>query len=600
MSASRYVIGIDLGTTNSAVAYIDTESEESRASILEIPQVLHPGSTGTRPVLPSFLYIPGSHELPGGSLALPWKDRALFAAGEFARDHGSKVPHRLISSAKSWLCHERVDRRSAILPWGSPDEVERISPVETSARYLLHMKEAWNHLMSEGGRDFLFENQDIILTVPASFDAAARELTVEAAVAAGLSVTLLEEPQAALYSWIHSMGDRWRRTVKKGDIILVCDVGGGTTDFSVIAVTEQEGDLVLERIAVGDHLMLGGDNMDLAIAMSVAEKLKAGGHKLDSWQVQVLSHSCRQGKEEILSGAESFALVIPGRGSSLMGGAIATELTRDEVQRLLVDGFFPVVQVTERPSRGRRAGLAELGLPYESEAAVTRHLAQFLTSHLGSLEGRPGSWTFIHPTALLFNGGVMKSRALSERLGKVVNGWLDAEGAEPVRFLENEDLDLAVARGASYYGLVRRGKGIRIRGGTARSYYIGLETSMPAVPGMRPPIKALCVAPLGMEEGTSLEIPSREFGLVVGDLAEFRFLSSTTRKDAAGQILEDWEDDCTELASLSVELTGAGQGALVPVTLESKVTEVGTLELWFRAREGDGRWKLEFNVRDRD
>jgi hypothetical protein len=400
-------------------------------------------------------------------------------------------------------------------------------------------------------------------------------------------VTLLEEPQAAFYAWLGAAGDRWRKELGVGDVVLVADVGGGTTDFSLISVADQGGDLALERIAVGDHILLGGDNMDLALAYGLAGKLAEKGTKLDAWQQRSLTLACRGAKEQLL-GDENLAkapVAVLGRGSKVIGGTIKTELDRADVTKSLVDGFFPVCDAAARPERGRRSGFQELGLPYAADAAVTRHLAEFVARH-----GRM-------PTAILYNGGVMKGTALRRRLGDVVRGWTGGALKE----LGGIDLDLAVAHGAAYYGLVRRGKGVRIRGGTARSYYIGIETAMPAVPGMRPPMKALCVVPFGMEEGTETQIAGQEFGLVVGAPAEFRFLGSSVRKaDRAGDVVEDWDDDIEELAPVETVLPASdgAAGTPVPVRLASHVTPVGTLELWCVARDGGKRWKLEFNVRE--
>ena len=588
--SARYVVGIDLGTTNSAVGYIDTADERPQIRAFPILQVLAPGVFEPRPTLPSFLYLAGPAEFAPDAFALPWAaDAAMVTAGEFARTHGWQVPQRLVSSAKSWLSHAGVDRTAAILPWGAPDEVKQISPVEASAAYLRHIVGAWNVSFAAAP----LAEQEVYLTVPASFDAVARELTVQAAARAGLAhVTLLEEPQAAFYSWLGSTGDEWRKQLEVGDVVLVCDIGGGTTDFSLISVSESEGNLQLERVAVGDHILLGGDNMDLALAHLVRARLDAEGHKLDNWQFTSLAHSCRQAKEQLLEGAgrDTAPVVVLGRGSKVIGGSIRAELKRDDVDFLL-EGFFPPAELGGRPARERRVGLRELGLPFASDAAITRHLAAFVGAHRKA-------------TAVLFNGGVMKGVRLRQRIVETLDGWSDSP-EDDLKVLTGTDLDLAVAHGAAYYGLVRRGKGVRIRGGTARAYYIGIESSMPAVPGMSPPLKALCVAPFGMEEGTEAEVPVREFGLVIGAPAEFRFLSSTTRRDdRVGTLVEEVDDSLTELAPVST-LLAAGQqahaGDVVPVHLRSKVTAVGTLELWCDAVSdagGEQHWKLEYNVRE--
>ncbi|HZT80320.1 MAG TPA: Hsp70 family protein, partial [Gemmataceae bacterium] len=452
------------------------------------------------------------------------------------------------------------------------------------------------------------ERQEIILTVPASFDAVARELTVEAARAAGLEhVTLLEEPQAAFYAWIEQSHDGWRKQVEVGDVVLVCDLGGGTTDLTLIAVSEDAGQLALTRVAVGDHILLGGDNMDLALAHAAAKAFAARGTKLDAGQMLMLGHSCRAAKEALFSNPKlaGAPVTVLGRGSRVIGGTLKGELTRAEVEQVLVEGFFPDCPPDAVPKQQRTVGLQELGLPYASDPAVTKHLAHFLHRHAEVMAerapARRGKKKASQPTAVLFNGGVFKAAPLQQRVVSVLNGWCKAAGGAPVKVLQGNDLDLAVARGAAYYGLVRRGKGVRIRGGAARSYYVGVETSLPAVPGAPPPIKALCVVPFGMEEGTEADVPGQEFGLVVGVPAEFRFLGSTVRRgDAVGTLVEEWEGQVDELTPMTATLEAPGrEGHMVPVHLHTKVTEVGTLELWCLSRDGKQRWKLEFNVRER-
>jgi len=527
--------------------------------------------------------------------------------GELPRAMGSRTPIRLVSSAKSWLCHPGVDRRAAILPVEAPAEVTRVSPLQASMRYLEHLRAAWDHQHP----DAPLAEQDVVLTVPASFDPAARELTAEAAAAVGLGhLVLLEEPQAALYHWILAAQGEWRKQVRVGDIILVIDLGGGTADFSLIAVTERDGSLELVRVAVGDHILLGGDNMDLALAHAVRTKLAEQGTQLDPWQLQGLTHGCRNAKEILLSDAavETVPVVVPSRGSKLIGGTLRTELTRDEVTRNLVEGFFPLVEASARPASRARAALTKLGLPYAQDPAMTRHLAAFLARQVGAtrdlagFEDRlPADASFLHPTAVLFNGGVFKARSLLARTLEALNGWLAAENAPAARLLEGADLDLAVARGAAYYGYVRRGRGVRIRGGTAKSYYVGVESAMPAVPGMAPPIEALCIAPFGMEEGTQAELPPQEVGLVVGEPVRFRFFGSSVRRtDHVGAVLEQWEpDEVEELEEIEATLPAEGRqpGEVVPVRLHAAVTEVGTLRLEAVPRTGEESWKVEFDVR---
>ncbi|RLT98080.1 Hsp70 family protein [Ketobacter sp.] len=611
---SRYSVGIDLGTTNSVLAYLDVTSSAANSAahvpetgnpteqVLAVDQLTQPGVVEARAQLPSFLYQAHEAEVSATELSLPWGASGSQLVGYAARYLGAKTPMRLVASAKSWLCHSGVDRRSPLLPLNAPDEVARISPLAASAAYLEHLKCAWNHRFPE----YPLEQQEITLTVPASFDPAARDLTAEAARSIGLNrLTLLEEPQAALYSWVNRSGDQWREQVSVGDVVLVVDIGGGTTDLSLVAVTEQDGNLELNRIAVGDHILLGGDNMDLALAYRVKAKLDAEGKALQPWQIQALTHGCRDAKEALLGDAELDAvpIVVPSRGSKLLGSTLRTELTREEVEQTLVDGFFPQVGITEHPRQQPRGALTQMGLPYAQDAGVTRHLAAFLCRQANAAQDFFGSaQDFIKPTAVLFNGGVLKAPKLAQRLMSVINGWLQQAGAEPARLLDGADLDLAVARGAAYYGYVRQGHGVRIRGGLASAYYVGIESAMPAVPGMPPPLQALCVAPFGMEEGTETTPGAQEFGLVVGEPVTFRFFGSTVRRDdQPGMLLDSWSDEeLQELPPIQASLPAEGRsaGEVVAVTLAARVNELGTLCLEAIPREGDQRWQVEFDVRD--
>ena len=610
----KFAIGIDLGTTHTALSYVDfdlAEGEEAPPTVFNIPQLVAQGSIDARALLPSFLYLSHSSE---GPQPLPWDASRGYVVGEYARARGADAPLRVVASAKSWLCHPGIDRRAPVLPptpAGAQVEAEldKLSPVEVSRRYLSHLKEAWN-TKHEG--DEAFEKQEIVLTVPASFDAAARDLTAEAARAAGIeNLTLLEEPQAALYSWIEQTHGKWRKDVKVGDVILVIDVGGGTTDFSAIAVQEQSGALELHRIAVGEHILLGGDNMDLALAHVLRMKLEGQGKTLDPWQQASLVHAARGAKETLLGrdDLDAAPIAIAGRGSKLLGGAIRTELTRDELLKILVDGFFPKVEANARPVSRARVGLTQLGLAYAQDAAITRHLAAFLARQAAATSGMAGfaaqgSRTLLHPTAIIFNGGVMKGAPLRARILETLNAWLASEGGAPVRELEGTDLDLSVARGAAYYGYAKRGKGVRIRGGTARAYYVGIEGAVPAVPGLEPPITAMCVAPFGIEEGTTAGTAPAELGLIVGEPVRFRFFGSTVRRDdRVGSMLERWgEGELDELAPIEATLPTEGRraGEVVPVQLASSVTEVGTLLLEALPTSGAERWRLELNVREPD
>jgi len=592
---TKYVIGIDLGTTNSVVAYAPLDEEQPQVSLLPIPQLVAAGTVEERTLLPSFLYLASPHEARGGTLDLPWTADRDFAVGEMARRQAAEVPDRTLSAAKSWLAHSRVDRREAILPWNAPKEVAKVSPVEAAKRYLEHLIGAWDAAFP----DVPAAEQVVVLTVPASFDASARELTREAALAAGLpeDMILLEEPQAAVYAWLADVGDRWRRRLKLGDRLLVCDVGGGTTDLTLVGVTAEKGDLVLERMAVGNHLLVGGDNMDLAMAHWVAGRLAERGVKLDPWQSVALWHSCRAAKEAVLApgGKEKHTIAVLGRGSRMIGGTVSLEVGRKEVAELLVDGFFPRAAIDDKPTRQRVSGFRELGLPFESDTAVTRHLAAFLCSH-GAGPDEP-----VRPTHVLFNGGVFKAEVLRQRLLEVLGSWLP-EGEPPRELTGSPDLDHAVALGAAYYGWSKHRGGIRIRGGTARAYYVGVETAGLAVPGAMRPLRALCVVPIGMEEGSESDIPSDEIGLVVGQPAQFRFFSSSTRKqDRPGDLLTQWtEDDLeeTDLLEATLPRDESIEEDYVPVRFQSRITELGMFELWCVSPKTNRRWKLEFSVRE--
>lgn len=592
---AQYVLGIDLGTTNSVLAYTSLEEEQPQVHLLGIPQLVAAGTVESRLALPSFIYLASAHEAGGGAYNLPWVADRDLAVGELARRQSADVPDRTVSGAKSWLAHSRVDRREAILPWNAPAEVRKISPVDASRLYLEHMIAAWESAFP----DAPVAKQQVVLTVPASFDAAARELTREAALAAGLpeDLVLLEEPQAAVYAWLAQTGDRWRRMLVVGDRLLVCDVGGGTTDLTLVGVAEEGGELFLDRIAVGSHLLVGGDNMDLTLAHHVAGLFAEQGVQLDPWQSVSLWHSCRTAKETLLApeGPPKHSISVLGRGSRLIGGTVSVEVDREVVARILVDGFFPHCAVTDRPARRRASGFREIGLPFESDTAVTRHLAAFLQAH-GKQEGGP-----IRPSHVLFNGGVFKAAPLQTRLLEVMADWFPGE--QSPRLLPGvHDLDHAVARGAAFYGWTKQRGGVRIRGGTARAYYVGIETAGLAVPGAPRPLRALCVVPFGMEEGTETDVPSEEIGLVVGEPAQFRFFSSPTRKqDKPGDILASWsESDVVETDSLETELPAdeAVEEDYVPVRFHPKVTELGMLELWCYSTKSEGKWKLEFSVRD--
>ncbi|MBK8481380.1 MAG: Hsp70 family protein [Proteobacteria bacterium] len=582
MAQARYIVGIDLGTTNSAVAYVDLgdPAEQPPLRLLQLPQLVAPGQVAAQPTLPSFLYLPGAHDLPGGATALPWDAARDYAVGVLARDQGAVVPARLVSSAKSWLCHGGVDRLAPLLPWGSPSEVPHLSPVVAAARYLQHLREVWDRQRSQGRVEWTLGRSDVVLTVPASFDEVARALTIEAARQAGLDrLTLLEEPQAAFYAWVGSQGEGWREQLRDGERVLVCDVGGGTSDFSLIAVHGSGATMSLERTAVGDHLLLGGDNIDVTLARHLERRLVKRAGELDAVQWAALVHACRQAKEVLLgaSAPERFGITVAGRGSRLVGGTLRIDLFRDEVIDLVLDGFFPLVAFDEAPLRGR-GGLQELGLPYANDPAVTRNLAAFLRRH----DARPD--------AVLFNGGAMKALLVQDRVVDALTQWL---GAEP-RVLESHSLDLAVALGAAGYGLARAGKGVRIRGGSARAYYVGVDD--PGAVRRR----AVCLIPFGVEEGQRVRVEQGRFEVLTDRPVSFALYCSTAPLGHdAGELVELTDDVFLELAPLHTVLAYGESGASqrLPVTLGGEMTELGTLRLWCAAQANDHEWQLEFTLR---
>lgn len=594
----RYLIGIDLGTTNSALAYIDLE-RRSRSAVPQIhtfhcPQLTSAGELASRALLPSFLYLPGAHDVPAGSLALPWDAGRSWCVGEFARNQGAKVPGRLVTSAKSWLCHAGVDRSGPLLPWNAPPEVSRISPVEASMRYLRHLVEAWNHTMAANQPNDRLENLPVVLTVPASFDDVARNLTVEAARKAGIeNLTLLEEPQAAFYCWFstHSAGEA--QQLRPGSRCVVVDVGGGTSDFSLIRAVEEKGELAFVRDAVGDHLLLGGDNMDLALARFIEPRL-AGSGKLDAGQFGMLAQACRQAKEVLLGEAppESWTVTVMGRGRQIIGGSLHTTLTAADVAQALFDGFFPQVGFDAEPTRVSRTGLHEMGLPYVSDPAITKHLAAFLRQHA------PQGGTAQAPDAILFNGGVFQPASLRARILEVMRPWFTTpERPWQPLVLTNPSLDLAVAWGAAHFAWLKHTGGRRIGGGTARSYYLGIASDENATNKS----SVVCVVGQHLEEGVEVVLDRPVFELALGQPVQFPLYTSTVRADDhPGDLLQVVPDQLRQLPPLHTVLRGGKRSGSkrVPVTLAARSTEVGTLELWCVARDGDNRWRLEFNVRD--
>ncbi|MEL7496609.1 MAG: Hsp70 family protein [Planctomycetota bacterium] len=592
--SAQFVVGIDLGTTNSVVAFapINADGVSEEIQLLPIPQLVAAGTIESRTSLPSFMYLATESE-QGSSLDLPWSEGQSYAVGQYAQSRGAEAPNRTVVAAKSWLCHQKVDRRAPVLPFQAPEEVPQVSPVDATTNYLTHLISAWN----EAHPDALMADQSVVLTVPASFDPVARELTREAALAAGLpkDFVLLEEPQAALYAWLDDQGDDWRSKLSVGKSILVCDIGGGTTDLTLVVVDEEDGNLILKRVAVGDHLLVGGDNMDLAAAHFVAGKFAEKGTKLNPWQSISLWHSCRKAKETLLQqeGPETHKISVLGRGSKLIGGTVSIEVERESLASLLLDGFFPACDITDQPQRQAASGFQEIGLPFESDPGVTRHIAEFVSRMKDDLKNGV-------PDFVLFNGGVFKAEGFQNRLLSVINAWASSDDSQVESIAATHDLDNAVARGACFYGINKLSGGMRIRGGVAHSYYVGIESAGLAIPGMPRPLKALCVVPYGMEEGTQIDVPANEIGLVVGQPVSFRFFRSNVRPDdSPGVLLEHWEEDLEESDPLHTTLKADElDDDYAAVTFESRITEIGMFELWCNDANHQQQWKLEFNVRE--
>ena len=559
-----------------------------------LPQLQRPGEVASLPALPSCLYVAGDHELPAGATQLPWGESPKLIAGAFARWQGARVPGRLVASAKSWLCHPGVDRSAAILPWGAPAEVAKISPVEAAARLLGHIRSAWNYAHA----DAPLEQQEVVITVPASFDEVARALTVTAARQAGLEkFTLVEEPQAAFYDFTAHHRHNLAEVLTGVRLVLVVDAGGGTTDFTLIQATVTPEGPVLRRLAVGDHLLLGGDNMDAALARQVEDKWLAGGRKLSATQWTQLVQACRAAKETLLgeSAPERHGIAVAAEGSRLLGGTLTAELTRLEAKRLILEGFFPTCAPTDTPRRAARTALQELGLPYTADPAITRQLVAFLRQH--ATAGQEALQTAVagdllpRPDAILLNGGVFNSPKLAQRLVEVVSAWWPE--APSIRLLPHGSLDYAVARGAACHGLARRGLGRRITGGSAHALYVGLAAGKDATTP-----RAICLIPRGHEEGQPVDLRSRTFELMLGRPVQFPLFSTASdRVDLPGDMVSVGEE-FRALPPIHTLFQGArGVKALVPVHLRATLTELGTLELWCVANTDGACWRLEFELR---
>lgn len=608
MVDKRFIVGIDLGTTNSAVSYVDLESGErlpAAIRLFSIPQLNAPGEVSSQDILPSFLYLPGGHEIDPEAVRLPWSTPVAEGfVGLFAREQGARVPKRLVSSAKSWLCHGRVDRRAAVLPWGVDEGLPRVSPVAATAAYLRHIREAWNH---RNGKDeaLLLEDQSVVVTVPASFDEVARDLTVEAAESAGIpKFLLLEEPLAVFYSWLVRHEADWHEQVHPGELVLVCDVGGGTTDFTLITLREKEGVPEFERIAVGDHLILGGDNMDLALARLAEGRMQRGGKtaplQLHRWQA--LCHRCRMAKEEILSGdAESRDITLVGEGRRVIGGTLTTALEREEVEHLILDGFFPLVTPDEDLSERQRRGMTELGLPYAQDPAVTRHLIRFLERHRQDI-AQASEREMPYPDLILFNGGALKPGIIRDRIRQAIRSRFRLVDEGVPRVLENPHLDLAVAIGASYYGLVKAGHGVRVGSGSPRAYYLGLGAASGSGAQESAGGKAICLIERGMHEGADIRVPDRRFEVLANQPVHFQLFSSSFRTgDHVGDVI-DVDETLTALPPIRtvIQFGKKGRETALPVQVEASYTEMGTLAIWCRSLLTEHRWRLQFQLRDAD
>ena len=607
----NFIIGIDLGTTNSAVTYIDLSLVKNNSTPhienFEIPQLTGPGEVSKLKTLPSFLYLPGEYELNKDGIEGSRVSEGKGFAGVFARDQGVKVPKRMISSAKSWLCHGKVDRGAPILPWGADDRVEKLSPVAATSAYLRHIKEAWNHEKKDDEGLYL-ENQTVVITVPASFDEVARDLTVEAASQAGIgNITLLEEPLAAFYSWLNVHDRDWDQSVRPGDLILVCDVGGGTTDFTLITLKEKDGSPVFERIAVGDHLILGGDNMDLALAHLCESRLqegKKGRLNMERWQA--LCNQCRRAKEEILSDlAESKTITLVGEGRRVISGAVSTGLSRDEVEEVILGGFFPLIDPETSLSEKPRQGMTEFALPYAQDPAITGHLIRFLEQHREDVAQILGRKT-PEPDLILFNGAALKPPRIQERIREALFEWFNKKEAALPRVLVNPEFDLSVAVGASYYGLVRKGYGVRVDSGSARAYYLGiyLGANTPAKGkshGFGPEM-AICLVERGMAEGTRNELTDKRFYVLANQPVRFYLYSSSFRTgDRVGDVVKV-DNSLSSLPPLHtvIKFGKKAKGTSVPVKVEADYTEVGTLALWCRSVRSIHRWRFQFQLRETD
>ena len=582
---SDYFIGIDLGTTHSAVFYSESKQENATPEIkqLSIPQFTAAGQITEQPLLPSFVYFPHATEFLESDLQLPW-GRANSIVGQLARELGAKSSGRLVQSAKSWLCHSRVGADEAILPVDALEEVSKVSPAQITETLLSHLVHAWTLAFPNAP----IVEQDVVITVPASFDPAARAITEQAAERVGLRARLIEEPLAAFYAWLADQ-ETWGDALHVDEHILVVDVGGGTTDLSLIQAVEQDGTLGLERVAVGRHILLGGDNMDMTLTYHLAGQLAQSGTTLEPWQISGLTQACREAKERLLSNADlnDVSVVVPSRGRSLFNNSIKTTLTQNDVQQLLLQGFFPEVTFGEQAHKAPRSGISTINLDYESDPAITRHISEFLAQHNAK------------PTKILLNGGVFNASLIRSTIETRLRAML--EGVE-LTMLAPSHLDHAVAKGATYYALVQAEGGVKVKSGLAANYYIGVASPMPAIPGMAPPVDAVCVAPFGLDEGSEEQMLPNEFSLVVGESVTFRFFQSQGNQvDSVGKVISSFAlGQLIELNPISIQLDAGHyqEGEMVRVYLTARVTELGLLLLQAHDTKSDLNWTIEFQVRE--
>ncbi|GAB3475352.1 Hsp70 family protein [Marinomonas epiphytica] len=580
---SEFFIGIDLGTTHSAVFYAAKGYDSATMEQLLIPQLTGPGQVKALPLLPSFVYYPHASEFLESDLLLPW-GKSSAVIGQLARQQGAKSAGRMVQSAKSWLCHSRVKADEKVLPIDALAEVDKVSPAQITQSLLTHLVNSWNDRFP----DSPMSQQDVVITVPASFDPAARAITEQSAQQLGLQVRLIEEPLAAFYAWLGEQAD-WTQSLEVDDQILVIDVGGGTTDLSLIQAVEQDGALNLERVAVGRHILLGGDNMDMALTYHLAGQLAQNGTQLEAWQISGLTQACREAKERLLSNddIDEVSVVVPSRGRSLFNNSIKANLSRVDVDQLILEGFFPSVVAGERAQSAPRSGFSALNLDYEADPAITRHVSDFLSQHNAK------------PTKVLLNGGVFNSPKIRATIEARLAAMLDNSA---LGLLTPAHLDYAVAKGAVFFRATQEQGGVKVKNGLAANYYIGVASPMPAIPGMPLPIDALCVAPFGLEEGADEVMLANEFSLVVGEPVEFRFFQSTNADVAqVGDLVSSFSiQSLSELAPLNVSLDAGhyAQGEMVRVYLTARVTELGLLLLQAHDTQSELHWTIEFVVRE--